>query len=131
MDLLVLIPCHSRHSLCSRYDSGQLLYGEHFAGRRDYAFRQVPARRRCGLNWKTPYIDRVGGVVSLRVNQIVLTMETKTKDNVFVTIPDFSAESGSPRARIRRVLQALRSCRADQVLRRAGDSGPRSQHDAR
>ena len=40
-----------------------------------------------GLNWKTPYIDRVGGMVSLRVNQIVLTMETKTKDNVFVTIP--------------------------------------------
>src|ERR1700748_686263 len=40
-----------------------------------------------GLNWKTPYIDRVGGVVSLRVNQITLTMETKTKDNVFVTIP--------------------------------------------
>src|SRR5215831_11084084 len=40
-----------------------------------------------GLNWKTPYIDKVAGVVSLRVNQIALTMETKTKDNVFVTIP--------------------------------------------
>ena len=40
-----------------------------------------------GLNWKTPYIDTVAGLVSLRVNQINLTMETKTKDNVFVTIP--------------------------------------------
>jgi len=40
-----------------------------------------------GLNWKTPYIDGVAGIVSLRVNQIALTMETKTKDNVFVTIP--------------------------------------------
>ena len=40
-----------------------------------------------GLNWKTPYIDRVAGLVSLRVNQIALTMETKTRDNVFVTIP--------------------------------------------
>jgi regulator of protease activity HflC (stomatin/prohibitin superfamily) len=40
-----------------------------------------------GLNWKTPYIDSVSGVMSLRVNQISLTMETKTKDNVFVTIP--------------------------------------------
>jgi regulator of protease activity HflC (stomatin/prohibitin superfamily) len=41
-----------------------------------------------GLNWKWPFIDRVaGGRVSLRVNQITLTMETKTKDNVFVTIP--------------------------------------------
>ncbi len=40
-----------------------------------------------GLNWKTPYFDSVAGIVSLRVNQIALTMETKTKDNVFVTIP--------------------------------------------
>ena len=40
-----------------------------------------------GLNWKVPFIDAVAGMVSLRVNQINLTMETKTKDNVFVTIP--------------------------------------------
>ena len=40
-----------------------------------------------GLNWKMPYFDSVAGIVSLRVNQITLTMETKTKDNVFVTIP--------------------------------------------
>jgi len=40
-----------------------------------------------GLNWKMPYFDTVAGMVSLRVNQITLTMETKTKDNVFVTIP--------------------------------------------
>src|SRR5580700_7727937 len=40
-----------------------------------------------GLNWKWPFIDTVTGKVSLRVNQITLTMETKTKDNVFVTIP--------------------------------------------
>lgn len=40
-----------------------------------------------GLNWKVPYIDSVAGIISLRVNQITLTMETKTKDNVFVTIP--------------------------------------------
>ncbi len=40
-----------------------------------------------GLNWKVPFIDRVDGRLSLRVDQISLTMETKTKDNVFVTIP--------------------------------------------
>lgn len=40
-----------------------------------------------GLNVKVPLIDKVQGRVSLRVNQITLTMETKTKDNVFVTIP--------------------------------------------
>jgi regulator of protease activity HflC (stomatin/prohibitin superfamily) len=40
-----------------------------------------------GLNWKSPFFDTVAGTVSLRVNQLPLTMETKTKDNVFVTIP--------------------------------------------
>ncbi|MDE2620387.1 MAG: SPFH domain-containing protein, partial [Sphingomonadales bacterium] len=40
-----------------------------------------------GLGWKIPLIDKVQGRVSLRVDQIALTMETKTKDNVFVTIP--------------------------------------------
>jgi regulator of protease activity HflC (stomatin/prohibitin superfamily) len=40
-----------------------------------------------GLNWKLPLFDSISGTVSLRVNQIALTMETKTKDNVFVTIP--------------------------------------------
>jgi len=40
-----------------------------------------------GLNWKSPFFDSVAAIVSLRVNQITLTVETKTKDNVFVTIP--------------------------------------------
>lgn len=40
-----------------------------------------------GLGWKIPFIERVQGRVSLRVDQIALTMETKTRDNVFVTIP--------------------------------------------
>jgi regulator of protease activity HflC (stomatin/prohibitin superfamily) len=40
-----------------------------------------------GLNWKWPLIDAVAAKMSLRVNQIQLTMETKTRDNVFVTIP--------------------------------------------
>ena len=40
-----------------------------------------------GLNWKSPFFDSVSGRVTLRVNQITLTMETKTRDNVFVTIP--------------------------------------------
>ena len=39
------------------------------------------------MNWKLPYVDSVAGTLSLRVGQINLTMETKTKDNVFVTIP--------------------------------------------
>src|SRR5262249_18977378 len=55
-----------------------------------------------GLNWKTPFIDTVAGRISLRVSQIQLTMETKTKDNVFVTIPI----SGQNRVRPEKVLAA-------------------------
>lgn len=40
-----------------------------------------------GLNFKLPFIEAIQGRVSLRVEQIELTMETKTRDNVFVTIP--------------------------------------------
>ena len=40
-----------------------------------------------GLNFKMPFIDSIAGRVNLRVNQISLTIETKTLDNVFVTIP--------------------------------------------
>ena len=29
-----------------------------------------------GLNWKVPVIDAVAGIVTLRVNQITLTMES-------------------------------------------------------
>lgn len=40
-----------------------------------------------GLNIKIPLIEWVAGRASLRVTQINLEMETKTRDNVFVTIP--------------------------------------------
>jgi regulator of protease activity HflC (stomatin/prohibitin superfamily) len=40
-----------------------------------------------GINFKVPIFDTIAGRVSLRVSQISLTMETKTRDNVFVTIP--------------------------------------------
>jgi len=40
-----------------------------------------------GLNWKRPFLDTVAAMVSLRVNQLSFSVETKTKDNVFVTIP--------------------------------------------
>ena len=83
-----------------------------------------------GLNWKAPYLDSVTGMVSLRVNQITLTMETKTKDNVFVTIPISVQNRVRPEKVLRRFLQTLRPRRADQVLCRAGDSGPCPRHDA-
>ena len=39
-----------------------------------------------GLNIKIPLIDRVAGRISLRVRQLDVRVETKTKDNVFVFV---------------------------------------------
>jgi regulator of protease activity HflC (stomatin/prohibitin superfamily) len=40
-----------------------------------------------GLNFKLPWIEKVVAKVDLRVQQLDVRMETKTKDNVFVAIP--------------------------------------------
>ena len=40
-----------------------------------------------GLNFKLPIIDRVAGSVDLRIQQLNVRVETKTKDNVFVSVP--------------------------------------------
>jgi regulator of protease activity HflC (stomatin/prohibitin superfamily) len=40
-----------------------------------------------GLNFKLPWIEQVAAKVDLRVQQLDVKMETKTKDNVFVAIP--------------------------------------------
>lgn len=37
-----------------------------------------------GLNIKIPFIDRIAGRLSLRIQQLDVRIETKTKDNVFV-----------------------------------------------
>lgn len=39
-----------------------------------------------GLNIKIPLVDRVAGRISLRVRQLDVRVETKTKDNVFVFV---------------------------------------------
>jgi regulator of protease activity HflC (stomatin/prohibitin superfamily) len=39
-----------------------------------------------GLNFKIPLIDRISGRISLRVQQLDVRVETKTKDNVFVFV---------------------------------------------
>jgi regulator of protease activity HflC (stomatin/prohibitin superfamily) len=41
---------------------------------------------RPGLNFKTPYIESVVQRVSLRVQQLMVEVETKTQDNVFVKL---------------------------------------------
>lgn len=39
-----------------------------------------------GLNFKIPFIERIAGRVSMRVQQLNVKAETKTKDNVFVNV---------------------------------------------
>ena len=39
-----------------------------------------------GLNMKIPFIDHIVQRVSLRVQQLIVEVETKTKDNVFVKL---------------------------------------------
>jgi regulator of protease activity HflC (stomatin/prohibitin superfamily) len=39
-----------------------------------------------GLNLKIPYIDRIAVRLSLRIQQLDVNIETKTKDNVFVNV---------------------------------------------
>lgn len=40
-----------------------------------------------GLHFKLPLLDRLVWTVALRVQQLLVTVETKTRDNVFVKIP--------------------------------------------
>ncbi len=40
-----------------------------------------------GLNLKIPLIDRVAARLNMQVQQLIVEVETKTKDNVFVSIP--------------------------------------------
>ncbi len=44
-------------------------------------FRSI---RHAGLQFKVPYIDRLAGRISLKIQQLDVIVETKTKDDVFV-----------------------------------------------
>lgn len=39
-----------------------------------------------GLSWRIPVVDRIAGRINLRIQQLDVRVETKTKDNVFVQI---------------------------------------------
>ena len=68
-----------------------LLFGTFFIVRQQSAavverFGKFVNVRHSGLQIKIPIIDRVSGRVSLRVQQLDVVVETKTKDDVFVKI---------------------------------------------
>ncbi|MCE2789983.1 MAG: SPFH domain-containing protein [Saprospiraceae bacterium] len=47
-------------------------------------FGKYLAIRQPGLHFKVPFIDRIAGKLNLRIQQLDVIIETKTKDNVFV-----------------------------------------------
>lgn len=49
-------------------------------------FGKFNSIRQAGLHFKIPVIDRIAGRVNLRVQQLDVIIETKTKDNVFVKL---------------------------------------------
>ena len=68
-----------------------LLFGTFFIVRQQSAavverFGRFISVRHSGLQIKIPIIDRISGRVSLRVQQLDVVVETKTKDDVFVKI---------------------------------------------
>jgi len=49
-------------------------------------FGRFVAIRNSGLHFKIPLIDRISGRLSLRIQQLDVIVDTKTKDNVFVKL---------------------------------------------
>ncbi len=47
-------------------------------------FGKFESIRQSGLHFKIPYIDKIAGKVSLKIQQLDVMIETKTKDDVFV-----------------------------------------------
>ena len=47
-------------------------------------FGKFLSLRNSGLHLKIPVVDRIAGRVNLRIQQLDVIIETKTKDNVFV-----------------------------------------------
>ena len=42
--------------------------------------------RQSGLHFKIPFVDRIAGRMSLKIQQLDVLIETKTKDDVFVRL---------------------------------------------
>ena len=47
-------------------------------------FGKLQGIRQAGLNFKIPLVDRIAGRISLKIQQLDVIVETKTKDDVFV-----------------------------------------------
>ena len=68
-----------------------LLFGTFFVVKQQTSalierFGKYTSTRQSGLQLKIPVIDRVAGRISLKIQQLVVVVETKTKSYVFVKL---------------------------------------------
>ena len=68
-----------------------LLFGTFFVVKQQTSalierFGKYVSTRQSGLQLKIPIIDRVAGRISLKIQQLDVVIETKTKDDVFVKL---------------------------------------------
>ena len=49
-------------------------------------FGKFHSVRTAGLQFKIPFLDRTAGRINLKIQQLDVVVETKTKDNVFVRL---------------------------------------------
>ena len=49
-------------------------------------FGKYTSTRQSGLQIKIPFVDRIAGRLSLKIQQLDVVIETKTKDDVFVKL---------------------------------------------
>jgi regulator of protease activity HflC (stomatin/prohibitin superfamily) len=68
-----------------------LLFGTFFVVKQQTAvlierFGKYTSSRQSGLQLKIPIVDRIAGRISLKIQQLDVVIETKTKDDVFVKL---------------------------------------------
>ena len=68
-----------------------LLFGTFFVVKQQTAvlierFGRYTSSRQSGLQLKIPIVDRIAGRISLKIQQLDVVIETKTKDDVFVKL---------------------------------------------
>ena len=84
-----------------------------------------------GINFKLPWLDQIAGRIDLRVQQLALDVETKTKDNVFVKIPVSVQYHVIPDHVYEAFYKLANPQPADFLLRLQRDSWPRAQDESR
>jgi regulator of protease activity HflC (stomatin/prohibitin superfamily) len=72
-----------------------------------------------GLNFKLPLLDRVAVRMNMRVQQLDVEIESKTKDNVFVKIPVSIQYQVKPDEKVKSAMNDINAAQREQVAANA------------